>query len=146
MHDRKVVPWPIGGPSSHPKHWPDEVGRFWLQAHRNLRDSNFDAACVMARSALQVALRHHEAKGSNLKQEIADLGAKGLLPPIIREWADNVRELGNDSAHPKPGQAAANRSDANDIVNFLDFLLEYLFDLPQRIKAYRERKSPGEGA
>jgi len=143
MHDRKVVPWALNV-SSYPKHWPDDVGRFWLQAHRNLRDGNLDAACVMARSALQVTLRLHKAEGANLKQEIADLAKKGLLPPIVREWSDNVRELGNDSAHPRPGQVAASPRDAQDIVQFLDFLLEYLLDLPQRINAYRARKSADE--
>jgi hypothetical protein len=30
--------------------------------------------------------------------------------------------------------------DAHDIVAFLDFLLEYLYDLPNRIAKYRARK------
>jgi len=88
-----------------PEHWPAEVGRHWLQAHRNLKDENWDASALMARSALQVALRDQKAKGSNLKQEIEDLAKKGVLPPLMVEWSHNVRELANDSAHPQPGQA-----------------------------------------
>lgn len=140
IHDYRVLPWPQKL-ENFPKHWPDQIGRFWLQAHRNLKDQNWDAATVMARSALQITLREHKAVGANLKQEIEDLASKGVLPPLMKDWSHNVRELGNESAHPQPGQAPTTPQDARDIVHFLDFLLEYLYDLPYRIKSYRERKN-----
>ncbi len=139
IHSFHVLPWPLRV-DKFPEHWPEEVGRFWLQAKRNLVDENWDAAAVMARSSLQIALRNNNAEGSTLKQEINDLAAKGILPPIMKEWADNVRELGNESAHPKPGQPPVDKRDAKDIVNFLDFLLEYLYTLPHKIEQYRKRE------
>lgn len=105
LHDYKVLPWPLHW-EKHPEYWPEAVGRYWLQAKRSLADENWDAAAVMARSALQVTLRDHKATGANLKQEIDDLACKGLLPANMKEWSDHVRELGNSSAHPKPDQTA----------------------------------------
>lgn len=139
-HDYRVLPWPLRF-ERFPEHWPEPVGRYWLQAKRNLGDENWDAAALMARSALQVALRDNDAKGKTLKQEIDDLAERGILPPIMKEWSDHVRELGNISAHPQPGQAATPLEDAKDIVRFLDFLLEYLYSLPHRINQYRARKN-----
>jgi len=138
LHDYYVLPWPLTF-ERYPEHWPDAIGRYWLQAKRNLRDENWDAAALMARSALQVALRDNQAQGRNLKQEIDDLAEKGILPPIMKNWSDNVRELGNESAHPRPEQMATDPQDARDVVRFLDFLLEYLYDLPHQIKQYRDR-------
>ena len=143
LHDYRVLPWSLKLEKS-PEHWPDDIGRYWLQAKRNIRDENWDAAAVMARSALQVALRSQSAKGNNLKQEIDDLAEKGILPPTMKEWSDHVRELGNDSAHPKPAQDPTNPQDARDIVSFLDFLLEYLYTLPHDIQQYRERGKKDE--
>lgn len=137
-HDFRVLPWPLTL-SRYPEHWPEQVGRFWLQAKKNLKDENWDAAALMARSALQIALRNNQAQGKTLKQEIEDLAAKGVLPSIMKEWSEQVRELGNESAHPQPGQPPTDPRDANDIVKFVDFLLEYLYTLPHRIKEYRER-------
>jgi len=137
-HGYQVLPWPLKL-ENYPKHWPEQVGRFWLQTKRNVRDGNWDAASLMARSALQLALRDCKAEGRNLKQEIDDLAVKGILPPIMKDWSDQVRELGNDSAHPAPSQDAANPQDVRDIVAFLDFLLEYLYTLPYQIQNYRER-------
>ena len=139
LYDFKVLPWPLRLETI-PEHWPEDVGRYWLQAKRSLKDENWDAAALMARSALQAALRDREVQGTSLKQEIDDLASKGILPPIIKEWSHEVRELGNDSAHPKPKQPPTDPDDAKDIVEFLDYLLEYLYSLPHQIEQYRERR------
>lgn len=138
IHDYQVIPWPIRF-EKYPKHWPEEVGRYWLQAKRNLKDENWDAAALMARSALQIVLRDKNAEGDSLKKEVEDLSSKGILPPIMKEWSDNVRELGNVSAHPTPGQPPTDPQDAGDVVQFLDFLIEYLYSLPHRIERYQNR-------
>ena len=97
----------------------------------------------MARSALQVALREQGAKGANLKQEIDDLASKGLVPPVMQEWAHELRELANDSAHPKPDQPETSPRDAKDVVEFATYLFQYLYSLPEQIREYKSRKSSG---
>jgi HEPN domain-containing protein len=138
LHDYVAVPWPKKL-EKFPEHWPEPVGRFWLQAKRSLKEENWDAAAVMARSALQAALREQKATGHSLKQEIDNLSGKGLLPPIIKERSDNLRLLGNSSAHPEISEEAIDPKNVRDTVRFLDFLLEYLYDLPHQISEYRER-------
>lgn len=142
IHDFRVLPAPRRIEKA-PSVWPDDVGRFWVQAHRTLQDETWDAATVMARSALQLALRQQGATGSNLKQEIDDLASKGLIPPVMKEWAHELRELGNESAHPRPNQPPTASRDAKDIVQFMDYLLEYLYSMPNRILEYRKRRSSG---
>ena len=141
-HDYRVLPWPLRF-DSFPDNWPEAIGRFWLQAKRNLRDENWDAAALMARSALQVAFRENGAEGRTLKQETDNLAGRGILPPLMREWSDHVRELGNDAAHPQPAQEAIDPQDARDVVRFLDFLLRYLYTLPHEIERYRARPEAG---
>jgi hypothetical protein len=143
LHDYRVQPWPLKTNSA-PEHWPPTIQRYWIQAQRSLEGSNWDAASVMARSALQVALRDHNATGKDLKSEIKDLADKGILPPLMKDWSDEVKDLGNNSAHPKPEQEPTNEEDAKDVVEFLDFLLIYLYNLPKQIKDYRDRKLPDE--
>ena len=74
-----------------------------------------------------------------MKSEIEDLASRGILPPIMKDWSNEVRELGNDSAHPVPDADPTSPDDARDIAEFLDFLLEYLYGLPHRISQYRTR-------
>ena len=139
LYGFQVLPWPLRI-EEYPEHWPEEVGRFWLQAHRSAKDENWDAAAVMARSSLQSALRGHDAKGSSLKQEIDDLAVKGILPAHMKEWAHELRELGNDAAHPGPATSKSTPDDVRDVVEFLDFLLQYLYTLPHEIGEYRKRR------
>ncbi|MFI5387374.1 MAG: DUF4145 domain-containing protein [Fimbriimonadales bacterium] len=140
IHGFRVLPWPLTF-DDFPEHWPQDFGRYWLQAHRNLRDESWDAAAVMSRSAMQFALRKAGAQGANLRSEIDDLAARGILPPLMKDWAHEVRELGNDAAHPEPGQPATTTQDAADIVEYLDFLARYMYNLPNDIAQYRERKA-----
>lgn len=139
LHNYKVLPLVIGKLKA-PEYWPDEIQRFWLQAHESAKNEIWDAAAVMIRSALQITLRLNDAVGDDLKSEIDDLAAKGILPPIMKEWSNELRLLGNDSAHPKTEQAEKNSRDVKDAVEFLDYLLQYLYDLPKQILEYRNRK------
>ena len=123
-----------------PKEWPNDVGQNWVEAHRSLSVANWRAAAIMARTSLQAALRDKGAGGQNLKSEIDNLAAKGILPPVMKDWSTDVRELGNDAAHPRPGQAPPSARDAQDIVEFLDYLLQYLYTLPYKVAPYRGRR------
>jgi hypothetical protein len=95
----------------------------------------------MARSAVQLVARANGAKGKNLKEEIDDLAAKGLILPVMQEWAHEVRELGNESTHPKPGSTGTNEKDAKDVVEFLTFLMTVIYNVPKQIADFRARKT-----
>jgi hypothetical protein len=61
----------------------------------------------------------------------------------MKDWADEVRLLANESAHPDaPIPTNLIPEDAQDVVNFLDLLLAYLYDLPKQIEGYRQRHNP----
>jgi methionine synthase II (cobalamin-independent) len=60
--------------------------------------------------------------------------------PIMREWAHEVRELGNEGTHPRPGTTGTSEKDAKDVVEFLSFLMTVMYNLPKQIDEYRKRK------
>jgi Domain of unknown function (DUF4145) len=140
IHAYQVLPW-HQSTTDYPNHWPPDVGRYWVEARRSIEGKNWTAAALMARSAIQLVARSHDAKGKNLKEEIDYLAAKGLILPIMKEWAHEVRELGNEGTHPKPGTTGTNEKDANDVVEFLSFLMTVMYNLPKQIGEYRKRKS-----
>jgi hypothetical protein len=57
-----------------------------------------------------------------------------------RIYQHEVRALGNDSAHPTPGDEGPTAKDARDIVDFLSMLLTMVYNLPHEIAEYRARK------
>jgi hypothetical protein len=112
-----------------------------VEARRSVEGKNWTAAALMARSAVQLVARAHGAKGKNLKEEIDELATKGLILPIMKEWALEVRELGNEGTHPQPGTTGTSEKDAKDVVEFLSFLMIVMYNLPQQIEEYRKRKN-----
>jgi hypothetical protein len=143
LHNFQVLPWPLDAKPEPSENWPDGMKRFWIQAHDSLAKENWDAANLTARSAVQFVTRDKKAVDANLKVQINDLVTKGVLHPLMKDWADEVRLLANESAHPEaPVPVEVTPQDAKDIVNFLDLLLFYLYDLPKQIETYRQRKNP----
>jgi len=139
MHDYRTLPW-HRSTTDYPKHWPADVGNYWVEARRSVEGGNWTAAALMARSAVQLVARKHGATGKNLKEEIDDLAVKGLILPVVKEWAHEVRVLANEGTHPQPGTKGTNEKDANDVVEFLSFLMRVMYDLPKQIDDYRKRK------
>ena len=125
-----------------PDTWPEDVGRLWLQAVKAIDSESWDGAAMLIRSCLQLSLRHAEATGDTLYKEIDSLVATGALPPLMKDWATEVRLLGNYSSHPKPGEAEVNSDAVKIAMRFLEFLLRYLFTLPVEIDRYRTSKTP----
>jgi hypothetical protein len=139
MHDYIVLPR-YQRTTTYPQHWPADVGKYWVEARGCIEGKNWTAAALMARSAIQLVARAHGAEGNNIKAEIDELAAKGLILPIMQEWAHEVRELANEGTHPKPGSTGTNEKDAKDVVQFLSFLMTVLYNLPKQIQDYRKRK------
>lgn len=143
LYSFRVLPWPLEAKPEPSENWPEGMKRFWIQAHDSLNQENWDAANVMARSALQFVVRERGAKDAKLKAQIDDLVAKGILHALMKDWAHEIRELANESAHPEaPLPNEVTPEDAKDIVHFLDMLLIYLYDLPKQIEGYRQRNQP----
>lgn len=143
LYAMQVLPWPLDTKPKPSENWPKGMHRFWVQAHHSLAHENWDAANVMARSAVQFIVRDKGAKDAKLKAQIDDLVTKGVLHPLMKDWANEVRIVANESAHPEaPIPEDATPQDSLDIVNFLDLLLAYLYDLPKQIENFRKRKTP----
>jgi hypothetical protein len=59
----------------------------------------FVASAIMVRKTLEELCREKGAKGGNLKDRIADLRSKVVLPQELLDGLDDLRLLGNDAAH-----------------------------------------------
>ena len=59
----------------------------------------FIAAAIMVRKTLEELCLDRQATGNNLKERIRALGAKVVLPQELLDGLDDLRLLGNDTAH-----------------------------------------------
>lgn len=128
--------WPEAPGPVIPENMPADVERIYLQAERNFPvEGNEEAAGTMYRKALDVGLKKidPETKGL-LAARIKKLAAAGKLTADIAEWADHVRELGNEAAHE---EMPPTREELTDLRNITEMVMRYLFSLPALVKARR---------
>jgi len=132
--------WPRPPGPLIPEHLPRDVERIYLQAERNYPvEGNEEAAGAMYRKVLDVGLKKidPDAKGV-LAVRIKNLATANKLTPDIAEWADHVRDLGNDAAHE---EQPPTREELKDLRNFTEMVMRYLFSLPALVEARKPKKS-----
>lgn len=119
-----------------PAHLSDAVAKAYKSAERNYTaDDGEDAAAMLYRRALDVAIRekHPEIKGQ-LGQRINKLIERGLLPPAMKEWADQIRLIGNEGAHEPEGVTLI---DLKPMRGFTEAFLRYFITIPFEVAVRR---------
>ncbi len=119
-----------------PDHLPSAVEKSLNMAEVNFRLPDMEeASAAMYRRAIDIAVRNiaPDGKGDLIKR-INNLADEGKLPGTMKDWAHQVRIIGNDGAHDIQG---VTRKDLEAAQGFTDALLRYLFTLPKEVELRR---------
>ena len=109
----------------------DEVAADRREAWSCYFGGDLRASVIMARAAVQRAVRKLNATGSDLKAEIDSLRSSGVITEELKEWAHEVRLAGNDAAHPDTmGEITADH--ATESLDFMEEFLRHTIAMPAR--------------
>ena len=97
----------------------------------------YRAAAVMARRAMQVAALDKGAKADKLVSQIAELQNGGKITTDLKDWADAVRWVGNDAAHPNG--VPVTKEDAEDVLHLAEQFLHVLYVAPALAASIKKR-------
>lgn len=132
-----VYPQPLPSPTD--PNIPEEIRTDLDEAKRCFSVSSWRAAAVMARRAMQsAAIEKGATTKGRLVEQIAQLADAGKITVDLKEWADAVRWVGNDAAHPA-GEAVS-REDAEQVLNLAEQFLHVLYVAPAIAKNLRNKK------
>jgi hypothetical protein len=133
----ETLPRPIAVAA--PEYTPENVGRFYLQGMDNM-PRNFDAAGTMFRKSLDTALKKLDETGKgSLQKRIDNLPEAAGVTPAMKEWAHQIRHLGNDAAHEDD---PFTEEEAKSLQAFTELFLTYAFTLPGMLKARKPAPAP----
>jgi hypothetical protein len=132
----KVYPHPLPEPTD--PNIPEEIRADLDEAKMCFSVSAWRGAAVMARRAMQSAAIEKGASKKQLVEQIAELASKGQITVDLKEWADVVRWVGNDAAHP--GGDAVTREDAEQVLKLAEQFLHVLYVAPAMAKTLRSKK------
>ncbi|MEL6235639.1 MAG: DUF4145 domain-containing protein [Pseudomonadota bacterium] len=134
---RLAVPEPE--PEVNIRNLPENVKSAFREAERGFEIGIYSSAAIQLRRALERAIRHINPDASgNLYRMICQLEGNATLPPSMIEWAHAIRLFGNESAHGENEEPSA--SETADIREFTHLFLRYVFEMPHRVEAARQRR------
>lgn len=118
-----------------PRHLPVAVERAYKEGCMTLQAGHFDSACNSFRRALELGLKElsNEVDAWRLERRIDCLTDKNLITPAIREWAHQIRVLGNQATH----EGDATKIEAEQMHSLCKFVLTYIYTLPKEVALAR---------
>lgn len=109
------------------------------EARRCFRAKCYSASAIMARRIVQGVCTQQGYKQRNLFDALKAMRADaGVIDDRLYEWADAVRDVGNEGAHEYGKQVS--RADASEVLNFTEALLDYLYVFQARYAEFKERR------
>lgn len=97
---------------------------------------NTDICLLSLRMVLEKICDDKKAQGSSLKLKIEDLAKNNILPLTLKDCGTFIRILGNEGAH---GGSNIATYDLKEIVDFLENILIYLYELPKKIQSLNSK-------
>ena len=139
---RLTETYPLPAPTKIPDHVTPPLDRFYQQAADALKRSDWDASGAMSRKVIDVSTKMQlgpveEKKYNNNRQRIDALATSGSITSDMKDWAHVVRVGGNEAVHDDD---PFKQEEAEDLLNFTELYLIYVYTLPGRLKARRERR------
>lgn len=131
----RIYPAPLPTPTE--KDIPELIRLDLNEAKVCFSSSAYRAAAVMARRAMQVAAVDKGATTDKLVSQIHELQQAGKITTDLKDWADAVRWVGNDAAHPNGVQVT--KDDAEDVIQLAEQFLHVLYVAPALAAGIKKR-------
>ena len=119
---------------------PEHVRQDLDEAKMCISVNAYRASAVMSRRSMQSTCIDKGAKKDKLVDQIAELLATGVITNDLKGWADVVRWVGNDAAHPD--KMVVSKEDADDILQLAEQFLHVIYVAPAI--AIERRKKRGK--
>lgn len=136
--------WPKPTMPAAPNDVPEHIARNFIQAEHARQRDHREAAGMVYRRTLEVALKDIDPDGRGmLKARIDSLTKSGKLNEQMSLWAHSVRVLGNEASHDEPEPS---KEDIDDLAAFVAITLEYLYTMPAKVVRRLPKKGSKETA
>ena len=131
-----IYPYPLPSPSD--SRIPDNIRADLDEAKICYSVDAYRASAVMSRRAMQSACINKGAVKEKLVEQLNELASKGIITIELKDWADVVRWVGNDAAHPD--KQIVTKEDAEDILHLAEQFLHVIYVAPAIAQEQRTKR------
>lgn len=118
---------------------PEDIRNSLEEATICFKAKAYNASTVMAGRALEGVCRHFGAEKTYLGPGIQHLRKKEVIDARLATWAGELQKARNLSAHASGERVS--RQDAQDLLDFVKAICEYVFVLTRKYDNYMSRKA-----
>ncbi|HSY50636.1 MAG TPA: DUF4145 domain-containing protein [Thermoanaerobaculia bacterium] len=118
---------------------PEEIRNSLAEATICFKAKAYNASTVMAGRALEGVCRHFGTEKIYLGPGIQQLREKEVIDARLARWAGELQKARNLSAHASGEKVS--RQDAQDLLDFVRAICEYVFVLTRKYDNYMSRKT-----
>lgn len=118
---------------------PEHIAAAADEAHRCRSINANRAAAALARSVVEATAKDRGHTTGTLERKINEMHAAGDLSELAKETAHEIRFVGNEMAHGD-FVVAIEGEDADDVLHFMDEVLNAVYQAPARLNAAREQR------
>jgi hypothetical protein len=118
---------------------PDTVRQSYDEAVKCENAKAHLAAVVIVRRALEAVTKEYEPSARTLHAGMKALLERGIISKELSDWGNQLRVIGNLGAHATSEKIDA--QDAAEAIDFLQAILEILYDLRPRFEKMRLRRA-----
>jgi len=116
------------------------VKALYDEARRCTSANSYTAAVMCCRKLLMnIAVSKGAKEGLHFIEYIEFLAKNNYIPPNSQGWIDHIRKKGNEANHEI---RLMTNEDAEELVEFLEMLLKFIYEFPERTKKRISPKSP----
>jgi len=99
----------------------------------------FTGAVLCCRKLLMnIAVSKGATEGLRFIEYVEYLEAKNYTPPGSEDWVNHIRKKGNEATHEIQ---IMNKDDAEELIEFLEILLKFIYEFPERTKKRTQDKT-----
>jgi hypothetical protein len=117
---------------------PDAILKSLREAETCFQSNAFTACSIMCRKALEGMCEHLGVRERTLGRSLKELRNIGSIDENLYAWADALRVIGNEAAHDS--RWSAQRQDAQDVLDFTEAILVYIFVYRHRFTEFTRRR------
>lgn len=112
-------------------HMPKEIYKAYEVA---LKARHLDPAlCLLSlRRTLEIICKQQGETSGSLIKKVENLANKGVLPNVLKDASDIVRNLGNAAAHGD--NVKFSKTEVSQMIKFVETIIEYIYILPEKIQ------------
>lgn len=102
-----------------------------------VKNIDLNACSLLLRRILEMILKDQGATKWGLEKMVEEMASKGILPKSLQEASFFTKQYGDSAAHNKG--LIADKCDIENLVEFVKYIIEYLYILPVKIDQFKKK-------